>query len=261
MQREAQLLRLLDAVLGSVFSGQKPENAIGEAARRMELSRQVSQTADYAKELALPETEAAARQLVALLEPAAGDGDWQPRIEEQAEHLQALAEQELEARIAGSSPSRQAGPGMPWGDFVIESREHLANIEQELLRLENAPDDSESVHALFRSFHTIKGLAAIAGTETAREVAHQTENLLDEVRSGTRPVSSALIDLALASADFLGEVVSAAEQLDRGEAAEIPEDAAALLDQLYTAISNEAMPERVAGESLPLSSADVSTRR
>ena len=68
------------------------------------------------------------------------------------------------------------------------------------------------MHALFRSFLTIKGLAAIAGVETAREVAHHTETLLDEVRSGARPVSSALIDLALASADFLGEVVAAAER-------------------------------------------------
>ncbi|MBI2690177.1 MAG: chemotaxis protein CheA [Acidobacteria bacterium] len=128
---------------------------------------------------------------------------------------------------------------MPWGDFVFEAREHLSNIEQELLRLENSPDDPEAVHALFRSFHTIKGLAAIAGTETAREVAHQTENLLDEVRSGTRAVSSSLIDLALASADFLGEVVAAADLLDRGETVEIPEDAGELLDHLYCAMQNQ----------------------
>ena len=236
MQREAQLLRLLDAVLGSVFSPSTPESAAGEAVRREELSRHVKQTAEYARDLALPGTERAARQLAALLEPGDSDGQLQARVEEQAEQLQAMAEAELEARIAASAPPRPAGPGMPWGDFVIESREHLANIEQELLRLENSPEDSEPVHALFRGFHTIKGLAAIAGTETAREVAHQTENLLDEVRSGARPVSSGLIDLALASADFLGEVVSAAEEIDRGAAAEIPEDAGALLDQLYAAI-------------------------
>ena len=238
MQREAQLLRLLDAVLGSVFSPSTPESAAGGAARRHELAQQVAQTAAYAKDQALTGTEAAARQLAALLEPGGSDGQLQGRIEEQAEQLQTLAEAELEARIAAAAPPRPSGPGMPWSDFVIESREHLANIEQELLRLENSPEDSEPVHALFRSFHTIKGLAAIAGTETAREVAHQTENLLDEVRSGARPVSSGLIDLALASADFLGEVVSAAEEIDRGAAAEIPEDAGALLDQLYAAIGN-----------------------
>ena len=117
----------------------------------------------------------------------------------------------------------------------MEALEQLSNIEQELLRLEHSPDDIEAVHALFRSFHTIKGLAAIAGVETAREVAHHTENLLDEVRSGTRAVGSSLIDLALASADFLGQVVAAAEQIEQGEAAAMPEDAGGLLDQLYAA--------------------------
>ena len=238
MQREAQLLRLLDTVLGSVFSAPKPESAAVGAVRRQELAQQVAQTAAYAKDLALPGTEEAARQLAALLEPGDSDGQLQPRIEEQAEQLHSLAEAELEARMAAAAPPRPAGPGMPWEDFVIESRGHLANIEQDLLRLENSPEDSEPVHALFRSFHTIKGLAAIAGTETAREVAHQTENLLDEVRSGARPVSSGLIDLALASADFLGEVVSAAEEIDRGGPAEIPEDAGTLLEQLCAAIGN-----------------------
>jgi two-component system chemotaxis sensor kinase CheA len=144
--------------------------------------------------------------------------------------------------LAAAAPPAPAGPGMPWGDFVLEAREHLANIEQELLRLENAPEDIEAVHALFRSFHTIKGLSAIAGVETAREVAHHTENLLDEVRSGARAVSSALIDLALASADFLGEVVAAAELLDQGEMAAIPDDAGVLLEQLYAATHSMPMP-------------------
>jgi two-component system, chemotaxis family, sensor kinase CheA len=236
MQREAQLLRLLDAVLGSVFSTRATEGAAAEADRRQGLMQKVQEAADCARELALTGTTESAMQLVALLEPGGEDSGRQPRIEEQVEQLQAMAEQELEARLRATAPPAPMGPGMPWGDFVLESREHLANIESELLRLENTPDDSEAVHALFRSFHTIKGLAAIANTETAREVAHQTENLLDEVRSGSRGVTSGLIDLALASADFLGEVVSAAEQLDRGEAAEIPEEANVLLDRLYAAI-------------------------
>jgi len=237
MQREAQLLRLLDAVVGGVFSNSgSPADAVSH---RRELRQQAQAAADCAHELALSGTEEAARQLVALLEPEEPGEEAQPRIEEQAEQLQALAEQEIEARLAASAPPPLAGPGMPWGEFVFESREHLSNIEQELLRLENAPDDSEAVHALFRSFHTIKGLAAIAGTETAREVAHHTENLLDEVRSGKRGVSSSLIDLALASADFLGEVVAAADRLDHGEDVTIPEEASALLESLHAAMQEE----------------------
>jgi two-component system chemotaxis sensor kinase CheA len=235
MQREAQLLRLLDAVLGNVFPLRTAENATAEAVRRQELTLRVNQTVECARDLALTGTEAAARQLVALLEPGVRGGALQGQIEELAERLQMLAEQELNAHFTALAPPVPAGPGMPWCDFVLEAREHLASIEHELLRLENAPADAEAVHALFRSFHTIKGLAAIAGVETAREVAHQTENLLDEIRSGSRPVSPGLIDLALASADFLGTVVAAADRIDRGETVKFPDAAGMLLDRLYAA--------------------------
>lgn len=254
MEREAQLLRLLDGVLGGVFSPAPAEAEAAEAHWR-KLARQAGETIECARTLQLTETEAAARQLVAMLAPETGDGEpgsraegWQARMEEQAEQLQILAEQELEARITAAAPPAPAGPGMPWGEFVLEAREHLANIEQELLRLEKSPEDNEAVHALFRSFHTIKGLAAIAGVETAREVAHQTENLLDEVRSGHHAVDPPLVDLALASADFLSEVVAAADRLDRGEEVQIPDDAGVLLDHLYAALTNKPLTTMAATE-------------
>lgn len=252
MRRQAQLLRLLDGVMSSVFAA---NTADADGSQRRELRQQVAQTVACAKDLALAGTEAAARQLAEWVAPDEPGEEFQAQLEERAERLQYLAETELEAQMAAMAPPA-AGPGMPWGDFVLEAREHLSNIEQELLRLENTPGDTESVHALFRSFHTIKGLAAIAGAETAREVAHQTENLLDEVRGGTRAVNGVLVDLALASADFLSEVVSAAEQLDRGEAAAIPEDASALLDQLYVAMQD--CPEGTA--SRPAAAAVVPRR-
>jgi two-component system chemotaxis sensor kinase CheA len=241
MRQEAQLLRLLEAILGSVFAP-AAANEAAAGTRRTELIQHMQDTAACAGQLEMQATAEAARQLVALLEPEDGGEGREATLQEQVEQLHALAEQELEARLAAAAPPAPAGPGMPWGDFVLEAREHLANIEQELLRLENSPEDIEAVHALFRSFHTIKGLSAIAGVETAREVAHHTENLLDEVRSGARAVSTALIDLALASADFLGEVVAAAELLDQGEMAAIPDDAGVLLEQLYAATHSMPTP-------------------
>lgn len=264
MEREAQLLRLLDGVLGGVFSPAPAEAGAAEAHWR-KLARQAGETLECARALQLHETEAAAGRLVTLLAPETDAGEagarpegWLPKMEEQAEQLQFLAEQELEARITAAAPAAPAGPGMPWSEFVLEAREHLANIEQELLRLEKTPDDSEAVHALFRSFHTIKGLAAIAGVETAREVAHQTENLLDEVRSGHRTVDPPLVDLALASSDFLGEVVAAADQLDRGEEVHIPDDAGVLLDHLYAALTNQPMTA-MTGTDLPLANRPAKT--
>lgn len=259
MRQEAQLLRLLEAISGAVFSPAMANAADGEPLR-LELMQHARDTAVCASQLEMTGTAGAANRLMALLEPVAGAAAGEAALQEQVEQLHALAEQELESRLAASAAAT-AGPGMPWGDFVLEAREHLSNIEQELLRLEIVPDDTEAVHALFRSFHTIKGLSAIAGVETAREVAHHTENLLDEVRSGTRTVSSSLIDLALTSADFLGEVVAAAEQIDQGEEVMIPDDAGALLDQLFAAtnapagVSASSLPARPAREAGPAAKA------
>ena len=45
------------------------------------------------------------------------------------------------------------------GDFVLESREHLAGIEAQALLIERDPLNSDALHSVFRGFHTIKGLA------------------------------------------------------------------------------------------------------
>ncbi|MGD0132739.1 MAG: Hpt domain-containing protein, partial [Bryobacteraceae bacterium] len=45
------------------------------------------------------------------------------------------------------------------GDFILESREHLTAIELQLLTLDQDPSNSEAIHAIFRGFHTIKGMA------------------------------------------------------------------------------------------------------
>ena len=78
-------------------------------------------------------------------------------------------------------------------EFLGEAREHLASVEAGVLTLELEPDNGEALNAVFRSFHTIKGLAAFLGASAIQELAHETENVLDLARSGTlfsRPKSS-----------------------------------------------------------------------
>src|SRR5580698_9904444 len=58
-------------------------------------------------------------------------------------------------------------------DFVMESGEHFAVIEEQLLLLERDPDAEESIHAVFRAFHTIKGLAGLLELHGVRHVAHE----------------------------------------------------------------------------------------
>ena len=64
-------------------------------------------------------------------------------------------------------------------DFVVEAREHLTAIEGELLALERDPQNATVMNAIFRAFHTIKGMAGFLELETVQRVAHHVETVLD----------------------------------------------------------------------------------
>ena len=68
-------------------------------------------------------------------------------------------------------------------DFIVESREHLVNIESQVLTLEREPSDSEALNAVFRGFHTIKGLAGFLELWEVQKLAHEVETVLDRVRN------------------------------------------------------------------------------
>lgn len=87
--------------------------------------------------------------------------------------------------------------------FKEEAYELLSNLEENLLELENNPDDLEAVSAVFRSMHTIKGSAAMFGFDRISEFAHHVETMLDDVRNGLIPVTRSLIDLTLNCRDHI----------------------------------------------------------
>jgi two-component system chemotaxis sensor kinase CheA len=88
-------------------------------------------------------------------------------------------------------------------DFLVETKEHIENIEMNVLALETDPSNMELIHGLFREFHTIKGLAGFVNQNVIREIAHQTETKLDDCRKGKTQVNKAIIDLILASSDYI----------------------------------------------------------
>jgi two-component system, chemotaxis family, sensor kinase CheA len=88
-------------------------------------------------------------------------------------------------------------------DFIVESREHLAAIEAQLLTLERDPCDSEALHAAFRGFHTIKGLAGFLELWEVQKLAHEVEAVLDRARNGQLTITETAIDVVLESADYL----------------------------------------------------------
>ncbi|MCU1259552.1 MAG: cheA [Bryobacterales bacterium] len=92
-------------------------------------------------------------------------------------------------------------------DFILESQDYLASVETNLLSIERNPEDSESIHSVFRSFHTIKGLAGFLGFPPIQQVAHEIENVLDHVREGKLPMTSTIIDTVLRAADYLKDCI------------------------------------------------------
>ncbi|MBU0676240.1 MAG: chemotaxis protein CheA [Proteobacteria bacterium] len=93
------------------------------------------------------------------------------------------------------------------GGFIEEAFDHLESIEVNVLELEQRPDDQEIINNIFRPFHTIKGVSGFLNLTIINKLAHTTENLLDDVRNGVRPMDSTVIDIVLNVGDQLREMV------------------------------------------------------
>ena len=92
-------------------------------------------------------------------------------------------------------------------EFVNESREHLDNIEQGILVLEDQPDDAETLSSIFRAFHTFKGASGFLRLMPVNRLSHELENLLDLARSGKLVLTGTIINLILEGKDVLKEFI------------------------------------------------------
>jgi two-component system chemotaxis sensor kinase CheA len=101
-------------------------------------------------------------------------------------------------------------------DFVMESGEHFTTIEEQMLLLEKEPEAEGSIHAVFRAFHTIKGLAGFLELHGVRNVAHEVETLLDRVRNKKLEITPKIVDLILESTDYLKDEVAAIHAVSNG---------------------------------------------
>ncbi len=116
------------------------------------------------------------------------------------------------AQPSASTANPLAGDPELLSDFVLESREHLASIERQLLVLEQDPANQEAIHSAFRDFHSIKGLAGFLDLTAIREVAHEVETALDLARNGNLEITPDVIDIILESSDYLRESVRQVEE-------------------------------------------------
>ena len=96
--------------------------------------------------------------------------------------------------------------------FYEEARELLVSFEGSLLALEGGAEQTESINALFRAAHTIKGSAGLFGLEPIVRFAHAAETLLDQARSHQLALDRGIIGDLLAAKDHLGVLVCACER-------------------------------------------------
>jgi two-component system chemotaxis sensor kinase CheA len=86
-------------------------------------------------------------------------------------------------------------------EFLVEAREHLSTIENQMLAIERNPRDTEAIHSAFRAFHTIKGLAGFLELESMQQLTHEIETLLDEARNARIEIDPEVADVVLQAAD------------------------------------------------------------
>lgn len=87
--------------------------------------------------------------------------------------------------------------------FLAENNDHVQLLDQNIVLLEANPQNQQLLQSIFRSAHTIKGGAGMIGHQRMAALAHNMENVLDELRSGTLTVTPAMIDALLAALDAL----------------------------------------------------------
>ena len=102
-------------------------------------------------------------------------------------------------------------------DFVAESLENLGTIEVKLMDLEQDPSDLDTINAIFRPFHTVKGVSGFLNFNKINRLAHVSENLLDKARNGELSINGEIIDIILSSVDVLNRMIENVQAtLDKG---------------------------------------------
>ncbi|PTO52576.1 chemotaxis protein CheA [Vibrio splendidus] len=113
-------------------------------------------------------------------------------------------------------------------DFLVEAGEILELLSEQLVELENNPDDKDLLNAIFRGFHTVKGGAGFLALTELVDTCHGAENVFDILRNGQRSVTSGLMDTMLQALD----TVNVQFQAVQDQEPLVPADQA-LLDELH----------------------------
>ncbi|MGK0248585.1 MAG: two-component system chemotaxis sensor kinase CheA [Oleispira sp.] len=133
-------------------------------------------------------------------------------------------------------------------DFLVEAGEILELLSEQLVDLEQRPDDYDLLNAIFRGFHTVKGGAGFLQLNPLVDCCHEAESVFDILRNGKRTVTSDLMDVILESLDTVNEMFDAVRQGQKPSPA-TPE-LLATLNRLAQPESNDAPVPKAAAEKV-----------
>ena len=91
-------------------------------------------------------------------------------------------------------------------DFLVEAGEILELLGEQLVDMENRPDDQDLLNSIFRGFHTVKGGAGFLQLTPLVDCCHVAENVFDILRNGQRSVTPELMDVVLTALDTVNEM-------------------------------------------------------
>ena len=89
--------------------------------------------------------------------------------------------------------------------FLDETKEHLQNLNTQILELEADPERMDTVNEIFRAAHSLKGMAGTMGYKRMQALTHDMENVFSEVRNGNIKVKPEMIDVLFQCLDALEE--------------------------------------------------------
>jgi two-component system chemotaxis sensor kinase CheA len=136
-------------------------------------------------------------------------------------------------------------------DFLVEAGEILEQLQEQLVDLENNPEDANLLNAIFRGYHTVKGGAGFLSLTELVDICHGAENVFDVMRNGQRTLTPELMDVILQATDEvvqMFELVKAGDPLVAVEKSLI--DTLTRLSQPESADEASAEPESTGDEAI-----------
>ena len=136
-------------------------------------------------------------------------------------------------------------------DFLVEAFELIEQIDQDLVELENNPEDLELLNRIFRVAHTVKGSSSFLNFDVLTGLTHHMEDVLNKARKGELKIEPAIMDVVLESIDMMKELLEAIR--DNGNDTDIGMDITDICNRLDAisqgkAIEKEEVQEEVAEE-------------